>query len=922
MKPTLDKMPKLTRYQQQQAERDKQKKNISKLIKIGSKPACAVPEVNIGAAADPLAPAAIPEQQALALPATPPQKLIQAGDSRLLYYARAEASQELHLQPWSADLVSTLLSAAEEGGTHLCLTWPVKLESLALLHGLATLERNFASDLKGLRTLMFPGTYATRAALHTVLVNRTQFSDRYRSFWDTSKSENKFQSMRRSTSFEAMLAALNDIRNWHSEVTNPSLGELVPTFIYEPKLREWASVAASPLERSLSKVTKLAHRKSIRDKVNSEWGTAQRAPGALMVIHNNARKEVWKQALSSPQLKGDASPDLFLLDASSTAETSSYNAVKRIPEFLRYAHDNGFASKGAVVVTDDPKTFFVMRARLQSLGFPVQTHVWAAEADQPIFSATALAKDWKPEVKSNANFSVAIVDRDASSVALTFQRLAHAAGGEDSIGHKALMAVCLYVLRLSNLPAGYKDLGVDFTESGGETFSNQHNAWTPLSLEVQAALSSGELNENRAEVERALKKANQLIDDWTDATPMALKLLAEVKKHPSHGHGGLSIVLPSQKYIRLAHYFLQRKLGSDWAGVQERLDWHTLSSIGKTLSVGRTGWGVIFVGINRSVLRLLLAHPEIPHGTAILVAYRQAESTVATLKSMQTVEAFKPYRGRMGLLVQELERRLREVPNPLNIGRLAEASLTFTLEDNHNGPSSSGAPGYFRFELESGESAYSAGWVYRFSPDEDPCFRRAAASSVQAGDLIFVMGDELRSKIESALELNSSSTNSVVNPARALLKLYHDDVETRCELFFSANNRAALAREIHAKMVELDPMAKECSPNRVQYWLALHEGDTRPHAAKDSKFFKIFCQALQINSDSADQYWKFIRNARALNQHLGRELSARYSEVLFAPESAITYRKVSEETVKQLQQDALQCVDRVTGVTAPLATAN
>ena len=67
-----------------------------------------------------------------------------------------------------------------------------------------------------------------------------------------------------------------------------------------------------------------------------------------------------------------------------------------------------------------------------------------------------------------------------------------------------------------------------------------------------------------------------------------------------------------------------------------------------------------FVGINPDVLRILVTHPEVPHGTAVLVAYRQAESTLTTLTSMKKVDAFKPYRGRIGLLAQELERRLEQ----------------------------------------------------------------------------------------------------------------------------------------------------------------------------------------------------------------------------------------------------------------------
>ncbi|MHB1098564.1 MAG: hypothetical protein ACYCZR_03325 [Burkholderiales bacterium] len=794
----------------------------------------------------------------------------------------------------------------------------MKLESLALLHGLATLERNFDGDLQGLRTLLFPGTHASHTALQPVVVNRNQFSDYYRSLWNTENGKNEIRCQRRSASFEAMLAALNDIRTWQPTLPNPSLGELVPTFVYDAQQRAWGAVAQSPMERSLRKVTKLAHRRDLRSKVTSELGTAVKAPDALMVIHRSARKDVWKLALSSPQLKAPASPDVFLLDATSTTEDRDYNAVRKIPEFLRYARDNGFSKQGALIVTDDPKTYFILRARLEELNLSPRTQVWAAEAEQSILSTAAVASGWHPEQKSNANFTATIVDRDASSVAMTFQRLAHNCAAEESPAHNALMAGCTYVLWLSNLPVGYKDLGADFIETGGDTFANQASAWSSVAYNIKLALESGALNEHRTEVEAAMKKANALIDNWIDATPMALRLLTEVQKHTRNPHGGLSIVLPSQKGVRLAHRFLSRKFGDEWSGIEARLNWHTLTSIEATLDAGRRGWGLVFIGINRSVLRLLLAHPHLPHGTAILVAYRQAESTLVTLRSMQGIDAFKAYRGRLGLLVQELDRRLKEVPNPLNIGRLAESSFNFKFAETADS-NPAGQQHYFKFGLESGQRAYSSGWVYQYCPDEDPCFHRKSAGSIEVGDLIFVMSDELRAKIESLLGLDSSEINSRVTPERALLKLYHDDVQHRCEVFFTAKTRAGLAREIQSKMVELDQGASDCRPERVQYWLALDDKDTRPHAAKDSRFFKMFCRALQIDNSAAEQHWTYVRQVRALSQHLGRVLAFRYSEVIFAPESAITYRKVPRETIQRLQQEALNCVDRVIHITPPVA---
>lgn len=855
----------------------------------------------------------------VAMRAQRPWARVRAGSAPLTYQSRA-ANEAVAPQPWSKELVSTLLAAADQGGVTLCLVWPAKVTALPLLHALANVERVFAKDLRGLRTLLYPGTHACCAPLHSVLANRVTLSAFYRALWvQQANGSFEAESCTSSPAFLGALWALNDLTQHTPSAPNPSLAELVPTIVFDPAKRAWATTVSSPLERTLARVERLALRRDLRQRVSLEWDILDKAPGALMVLHHTAKRESWRAALTAQDLKASGRPEALLLDATDAATRTNYGAVKRIPDFLAFATENGFSDTGAVIVTDDPKTFFILRAQLRASKVAFTTKVWAAEAEEVLLSAHPVAADWHPAQRSNSNFSVSIVDRDASQLALAFQRLTAAAGNEESPAYQALLEACLYVLRLSNMPAGYTDLTAASADAGEGDYGSQQNAWTPVKLKLAAALDSGALNQVRDAVERAIARAEKLIDDWNDATPMASRVLAEACKHAVVGRKGISLVLPSNRYVLLAHRFLKRKLGADWAAAEERIEWHTLSAVGKTLAGDRKAKHFVFVGINLDVLRILVTHSEVPHGTTVLVAYRQAESTLTTLISMKEVDAFKAYRGRIGLLAQELERRLAEVPNPLVINKLREMPLMFKFEgDGHSGQS--GEQVYYKFELEGGGRAYASGWVYRHVPDEDPPFRRAAASAIQPGDFIFDMSDELRANLESSLQLNGDGVSSVVDPVRMLLKLYHDDVQRRCALLFTSKKRSALAREIHAKMVGLDPKAADCRPGRVYYWLALQaKDDMRPHASKDAKYFKVFCKALGITDETADQHWGFVRNARRLNQYLGRALVARYAEILFQPESAATYRKVPEDIIRQLQQEALRCVYRVEHVVPPPA---
>lgn len=855
-------------------------------------------------------------------PAVPdkPWSGLTAGTTHLEYFARANPQELVSPQPWTLGLVDTVLEAADKGKLFLCLVWPLRMPSPVLLHALASAERNFAKDMRGLRAVLFPGTASSRSVLNGVLVNREQYSELYRQVWDISTPAAKVCTHTKSDSFLAMLAVLNDIRIRHPELPNPSLSEIVPTFIFDNDQRNWKTVVESPLERSVRKVTNLAHRRDLRKKVSAEWNSLSEAPGALTVMRPGSRKEHWTCALGDKALRGQGKPELFLLDATTASDVLRQKAISRIPEFLKLAQEHGYEKTGGVIVTDDPRTYFVLRSRLTDTGLTVDSRVFAAEAEDPLLSATPRPAGWVPEQKGNPRFSVGIVDRDAASVAMAFHRLAQKTGNDDVPGHRELMAACLYVLRLSNMPAGYSDLTEAMAEAMAETgaadFASQRNTWTTVELCITAAMAGGAFGAARNEVETALGRARKMIDDWTDATPMAARLLSEVRKYAVVSQATISIVLPGQRYIALAHRYLSRKLGDDWPAAEAYVDFQAHGALRNSLGTSSHARHYVFVGITSDVLRTLLAHPDIPHGTAVLIAYKQAESTLKTLAGMKGIPEFKPYRGRIGLLMQELESRLAEVPNPLQIERLGEMSLTFKLDETA-GVDPTTEQHYYKYELEGGGYAYASGWVYRYEADEDTFFKRAGAGQIAPGDYVFEMSDALRSKMEDALQISSNGMGTSALPQRMLLRLYHQDVQRRCAALFAETKQTKLARAIHAKMAAIDSDASNCRLGRIYYWIQLKDGETAPHAPRDAKHFRLFCAALDISEQDTLNYWNFIKNARRLNQNLGRVLAAQYAEILFQPESAATYRKIPLDTIHKLQQEALSCVFRVERVIPP-----
>lgn len=851
-----------------------------------------------------------------------PYRGVRSGMARVRFLHRQDCNTPLAAQPWTHGLVDSLLEAADAGGMFVCLVWPARLPSLAPLHALMNLERHFARDLRGVRTLFYPGNGSVRSALDAALIEREGLAQLARDIWRQVGRETKPDTHTRSVSFEALIAAINNLVNQSVDAEDPSLAEIGTAFFFDANSGAWRTAVHSPLERTLARVPRLMQRQLLREEVGLEWQDSLRAPGALMVMRPDVPRLDWPKALENKCLRGDGAPALLLLDATVGAQRRAYAAVEGIPAFLTAARKAGHTDAGAVLVTDDPRMFFVLRKQLADASLACQSRVWAAEADpgQELLSPAPCPAAWRPPERSRAFTRVSIVDRHASALAATFQSLAKVAG-EGTPHFDPFMAASQFVLRLSNMPAGYRDLDVPGPD--GLSYAARQHAWTPLYLAMERALDAKALSQHMERARRALARGQELVEHWAEATPMAERLLSQVTEHLDKEKTPLCLVLPNQGYVGLAQRFLARRLGDGWAPARPRLDWLTLSTLEGRLAHAQVDSGFVFVGMNREVLRLLLAHPRLPHGAWLFLPYQRAESTLRTLQAMDTLEAFKPFRGRLSLLKTELERRLKEVPNAVNLERLRRLNFDVNFELNPatqaDEEEHDGVPAW-RFILEGGQQVSAGGVVWRHEPNEEPPIRRTAAANIAVGDVIFEMSAALREKVEDALGLRAEN-GRVQSPGERLLLRYRKDLDRRCETFFAEAKEqglSALTRAVHQKMTEIGPeQAGRCSLSRVRYWLDVHHNEQAPHGSNDAKDYALFCKALRMDDERTNQNLAVLRGTRIANQAAGRELMRQYAEIMFQPESAIVYQELPAETVRALSQEALQCLYRVDAVIAP-----
>jgi hypothetical protein len=813
----------------------------------------------------------------------------------------------LELQPWAAELASTLLDRARDKKISIRLLWPVEIDALAGLHAVASLSRVFHTDLAGLRTLYYPGTHATWTTLDRLAADRKQLEQLWQQLYETPPRQV-------SASFKEVLDACNEIENYNQAVPPPQLRQLIPSFIYEPVAKQWTDTKHPPLERLLTKVDRLRRREMMREKIAPEWRDPTTAPGALLILPRGIKRKEIKQALTLKVAGNELRAHVLLVDARARSAAADPQSLRRLPDFLKLVYESNSSTMGALIVTDDPTEYFVLRRRLTDANYPIDSAILAGEGEANEWLAAPIAKSvtWRPDDRSMINFTVSILDQQAALLARQFGKIAEEVRDEGPAVEDLFRNAQAFVMSISSLPGGLVDL--ESAETEEREYLTRDLEWTRIEGMIDQSVTEGNASTQRKQIAQAIGRVHRHLVDCQNGTPLALKLRDQVKKYAVDSRYGLTIVLSTPRNIAVAQRFLSRVLADKWGAAQSRIDWLTLSQAWIELKSRSSHRRLVLVGLNPKIVRFLVTHPEIPTGTCVLVPLQRAVGVTQTLKGLVSSETLKPYRGRLSGLLKALDDRLAEIHDIETLTRTLE-SLSMSTPRHGAAPSAPADPKAYRFQLEDGRIVTATGTLFRYDGIEGDEFSRVQARSIERGHCIFEMSDEIRDEIEAAIIPPGATVDT--SPARKALALYHFMVKDAVDSRFPGATKQARLRAIQVKMLEIDPESSDISISKLNYWVNLKDGDSAPHGARAFDEFVLFCQVLGIAKDIAAKFWERILRVRFENQREGRNLNAIYAEILFNPESSEVYRSLSTEIVERIRAKALDCVFEVVDVQMP-----
>jgi len=848
----------------------------------------------------------------------------QFGQARVAIYDRDATTVQLSPEPWLKALIELMLTVANSGGVHVCLAWPGRIDSLPFAHALATLERLATGDFAGLRTLLYPVKQTTFYQLNHYLLDRKRLVELCQQAYDVDTG--MFRSSRACDGKAELLMALSTIQAHSSDVPYPTIAELVPSFTYDPESKTWGNYAGGFLKRSLTKLRR-GHAAQLKASISTVLGQPASAPDAILGIAHGAKKEQWAGALSSAVLVRGGAPELLLLDATDDMQKTAFRTPQRIPDFLALALERLPGKPGAVVFTDDPATFFLLKKQLRDdLGSQLESHVFPAEVDVASLSCVPRPDSWVPVTRSLKHFQVEILDREASSVALRFLTAASELT-LDSDAQRSCQQAAYYLLRLANLPGGYRDLGEWLEEENRPQSMATRLSWVPYEAGLRQAFERGAAGGEGERIRAALDKANVLLGHWAEHTPMALRLAREVEALAAKPRQQMVVVLPKAAYIAVAHRFLRRQLatkGITLAGLADRLWFRTHGELKDVLGERHDITKFIFVGLTDDTLRVLVADERLPAGSLVMLSYKQADTYQKSLLALKTIDVLKPYRGRISGLAEEIGRKLDQMPTPLDVDRLQLRAMTLSFESSEDVPDV-GEATFWKLDLESLGRVFVAKRAFKYVPELDPPFESTGIDRLSKGDSIFVMTDELKDDVEATLRSSGFASFSRGMTFAKMLDLYHGEVRRLSEEQFPSPR--ARARQIQERMAEIDSETTNCSLQRIRYWLDLDGesdgGNRPPHAARDRKYFEAFARALGIAEPLLKDFWLYaINHTRTENRMAGRELADFYTNVLFHPESVQVYANIPADVIGRLQREAARCVFRVINIIKPSEASN
>lgn len=819
-----------------------------------------------------------------------------------------------------ARLVDVYLDAAINKTAHQVLLWPVAPLVLPLAHVLATMEYWNAGRKAGLRGLFFPAKENTFNPLNHLELDRDDLARHAKAMVELKCVPDKDP---------VLFCAVNTL-----EVL-PTVNDLIPHFGKFKRDDDWAAYDDHLLEHTLKKVNRYSAKAALRNNC-AVLGAPKTAPDALFAFGYQLDRDGLRECFRS--LKKVGSPDVCLVNATRALRFTLPNWQGLLKQFFgAYLETYPANRPGLVVVTDDPGVGFRIRELVEKEVERATKHHPDTAPLHLVFDPVVcqdggeLGQCLKPQgspepmAPEPRKFRVEVKDADAARIIRSLYQIRQDLK-LDELAARPLTEAASFLHKLAALPAGNRDVEAWLDEREADAGLRRKLAWTTPRGALVEFIARGLAKASEAKLEAAIKAGDRLVENYFEATPMAVALAAEVAAAAGSATR-VALVFTRPMHVLLAERFLRRQTyanGRRFADLEPHLQFVQTKHVRMH---SRSDWATryVFVGIDDDALRVLMTENGVPAESLLLLTQRTALYTRWSLKPIFDQTEFRRFKPRLEHVLRQLESRLNEQDVPLL--RMDDFVLP-SFDFSATAPTRDEDPEAWRILIEDDDPVFRSGTatVYVYNPVADleskSGFVPREVRCLEPGQQLFVMSVALREQVEDVLQ-RAGVPIEHDKPFEQTLRLYHETILRNLNERFPGKTLSAQVTLLKDELVRQAPeLAKEFS--NIRHWVNLGDApgtpfeELRPQAPRQFKVFAAFTNALGLSAPEAAYFWQAAIHPIRVNRRIdGRYVSDVYARIMFDPESAIVHAKLSATDIASLFAEARRNVHTVVAVEAP-----
>lgn len=825
----------------------------------------------------------------------------------------SDPSRVIHLNSTARGLLEMFYLCMKMGESVVVLTWPSRVEDIAILHALAELQEIVMDTQRGDKPELFPFcTYfwpwkqSREIVQKRVLVDRTEFVKGNLRFVEN------FMNKQYGVDY-AFHMALNRIRDLdpeatvthtrghrhilqnHPELIHPTLFEISPQAVLQT-----STVRNQPL----AKEGFLHRAQKYIDGTCSSLSDIRlfqidSAPFFMLGIPSTCdTRDLYRGDLFPARR-----PNIVLVDLTGAYSRIGKNWQKQLNEFLsvlvKVFSGRNEEIPPVLAITDDPlvlnRLFFKLLAdyeekRRQKRNVSRYSFL---NVTQSLFDHKNMvdAKSPTPSVMV-ASYAEGMVD-----VFVAGQELRNKVRGLGSEQLAEQIDTLNHAIRnIVNMPGGLDDYMLfleEYCDQSGRDI--QTVALKPLEewIKTKDLVDAGDAGAERIDADAYLNKCRSIIEGLKNATPLQSRLDVLYQKLLEQHETSHAVVFPSRQMKEFAVWMISNR-GKGASSPNGNDDTKLVLFDGREAvdsfdDCPNKFENVYFLLPRQKYLSIMIAQKAMPPNLTFVCDGGTVLSLLRYVDILEKVPGLEIIRPRLTAMREALQRAADSrvsLLGELDEVKLMANALIFNLRDMESGHYQ-GHPVVIVTEEGVSISAYEGSDILRYQEENDlQPFSKVTVSQLQGGDRFFVITSEFLDAASDKINITAMATET--------LKAYHTRVVEKVRDIggLSLREKAEVIQQRMKDDARGSDIGEGDNVGNIVRWinveglLEMPRELVKPHAPKIRKVFNLFMRTLGISDGEIDWYWAAaIQSTRKVRIRAGLDRNRIFYKLLLDPTS-------------------------------------